>query len=76
MTVLILVLVEDGLGETVNGRKLLYKVLILVLVEDGLGEVSYKDTFHCKFPVLILVLVEDGLGVQDTFLRLRKSLES
>ena len=60
--VLILVLVEDGLGVSV---KTLFDnvdtVLILVLVEDGLGECKhiYKK-FYCR--VLILVLVEDGLG--------------
>ena len=37
--VLILVLVEDGLGvcRPYGGRGLLHNVLILVLVEDGLG---------------------------------------
>ena len=61
--VLILVLVEDGLGEAASQAALdeLFGVLILVLVEDGLGvllkviDKKYKD-------VLILVLVEDGLG--------------
>ena len=39
-TVLILVLVEDGLGEVEvkDVRSVNVRVLILVLVEDGLGE--------------------------------------
>ena len=49
-TVLILVLVEDGLGEIIKltEAKKIAKVLILVLVEDGLGEqpleVSVSET--------------------------------
>ena len=40
--VLILVLVEDGLGddESLGGPKSDQRVLILVLVEDGLGEIQ------------------------------------
>ena len=40
LAVLILVLVEDGLGELINTSEALFQtlVLILVLVEDGLGE--------------------------------------
>ena len=39
--VLILVLVEDGLGETTGEvfNSIGFRVLILVLVEDGLGDV-------------------------------------
>ena len=41
--VLILVLVEDGLGVSIMTRtNLKIKVLILVLVEDGLGALSPK----------------------------------
>ena len=41
VVVLILVLVEDGLGEEVKVRNLVsVEVLILVLVEDGLGVLS------------------------------------
>ena len=43
-TVLILVLVEDGLGVAQTFyRTVLFNVLILVLVEDGLGE-DIKET--------------------------------
>ena len=62
--VLILVVVEDGLGElfgfSVSSKQ--YEVLILVVVEDGLGvnaNVNLVDSFG---DVLILVVVEDGLG--------------
>ena len=62
--VLILVLVEDGLGA--QTRKALnhkmYKVLILVLVEDGLGDLQSRPVDVGIVAVLILVLVEDGLG--------------
>ena len=62
--VLILVLVEDGLG--VKGRRLTWLgagfVLILVLVEDGLGVKALIRQRVCDSGVLILVLVEDGLG--------------
>ena len=63
VVVLILVLVEDGLGAFQawwNGDSPF--VLILVLVEDGLGVTWYRG-FKLKYFVLILVLVEDGLGV-------------
>ena len=61
--VLILVLVEDGLGEDIKiywSNSQLW-VLILVLVEDGLGAAKrlFNETVST---VLILVLVEDGLG--------------
>ena len=62
ITVLILVLVEDGLGG--DSTRLLGSqnfVLILVLVEDGLGGDSTRLLGSQNF-VLILVLVEDGLG--------------
>ena len=62
--VLILVLVEDGLGGTYWPTFVGYaKVLILVLVEDGLGGRVGSQLHHRK-QVLILVLVEDGLGGQ------------
>ena len=62
MLVLILVLMEDGLGD----RKYeLFRVgsvvLILVLMEDGLG-VSVSELVADENVVLILVLMEDGLG--------------
>ena len=64
MAVLILVLVEDGLGAAAVAAE--YKardgVLILVLVEDGLGETLKGRHITWLSPVLILVLVEDGLG--------------
>ena len=60
--VLILVLVEDGLGgQRYAASSKNATVLILVLVEDGLGVKTWKITIH-GFGVLILVLVEDGLG--------------
>ena len=61
--VLILVLVEDGLGARDHPRSYgKSRVLILVLVEDGLGE--FKKHIQGKSPlVLILVFVGDGLGV-------------
>ncbi len=61
--VLILVLVEDGLGDFKNhhSSNTLRIVLILVLVEDGLGELE-GGILLPQSRVLILVLVEDGLG--------------
>ena len=60
--VLILVLVEDGLGGEIHLPKLLHlRVLILVLVEDGLGG-WFDDRVFTLNAVLILVLVEDDLG--------------
>ena len=62
-TVLILVLVEDGLREELSGLSphKWDSVLILVLVEDGLrGCLPCSGGRTC---VLILVLVEDGLRV-------------
>ena len=61
--VLILVLVEDGLGVSPgfsgeDGEV----VLILVLVEDGLGGFVRPAISSEGVLVLILVLVEDGLG--------------
>ena len=62
-TVLILVLLEDGLGVRNNlPIKRIVKVLILVLLEDGLGDYSFADTTLEAQNVLILVLLEDGLG--------------
>ena len=62
--VLILVLVEDGLGVMYNMSEYvcIYTVLILVLVEDGLGEGGLMSWGYNMLLVLILVLVEDGLG--------------
>ena len=66
MEVLILVLVEDGLGENRNFNKTpAFLVLILVLVEDGLGAICILQSSASQQVVLILVLVEDGLGVQS-----------
>ncbi len=64
VNVLILVLVEDGLGVSNNMIILRQKeyVLILVLVEDGLGVGCIWDDQDTVLIVLILVLVEDGLG--------------
>ena len=61
--VLILVLVEDGLGvfELLIGWEIRDIVLILVLVEDGLGVLA-AALKALSARVLILVLVEDGLG--------------
>ena len=63
--VLILVLVEDGLGDTstrwLHGDR---GVLILVLVEDGLGDLNTLQKLTLSKTVLILVLVEDGLGAE------------
>ena len=61
--VLILVLVEDGLGGASKPATDAIKttVLILVLVEDGLG-VIHNIIIMLALLVLILVLVEDGLG--------------
>ena len=63
--VLILVLVEDGLGVCgIPGhRESSLLVLILVLVEDGLGVTPNHPNGGQFYVVLILVLVEDGLGV-------------
>ena len=71
MTVLILVLVEDGLGgfPSVGRLHRLEIVLILVLVEDGLGAAKAGDVLDLQTMVLILVLVEDGLG--DGYIQLR-----
>ena len=46
--VLILVLVEDGLGAAllVKGASFTTVVLILVLVEDGLGDLNEGDIFQ------------------------------
>ena len=62
-SVLILVLVEDGLGlnSISSSGTASKKVLILVLVEDGLGPILARYRGRVEI-VLILVLVEDGLG--------------
>ena len=71
--VLILVLVEDGLGAS---RFQLFEnskpVLILVLVEDGLGAFVKVPSTSTK-TVLILVLVEDGLGASTKQSLLRRN---
>ena len=60
--VLILVVVEDGLGDAIQVRATSWgTVLILVVVEDGLEGKQYK-CIGLKEVVLILVVVEDGLG--------------
>ena len=59
--VLILVLLEDGLGEGLIVSYFVF-VLILVLVEDGLGDNENINVRANQPDVLILVLVEDGLG--------------
>ena len=64
LPVLILVLMEDGLGLSQACIFLTRLVLILVLMEDGLGQCG-----NCHIDgdrgVLILVLMEDGLGPMD-----------
>ena len=60
--VLILVLMEDGLGHYIKQLCLILKVLILVLMEDGLGPTII--IIYSFIKVLILVLMEDGLGPQ------------
>ena len=69
-TVLILVLVEDGLGAAFlfSLHSLFLFVLILVLVEDGLGDAALTVKGASFTTVLILVLVEDGLGAYSTLL--------
>ena len=64
LKVLILVLVEDGLGACINRcyDDMQVMVLILVLVEDGLGVAQPSTKGEKGGIVLILVLVEDGLG--------------
>ena len=61
-TVLILVVVEDGLreGTVVGCVKIKRSVLILVVVEDGLRGLILLPEGRVIF-VLILVVVEDGL---------------
>ena len=76
--VLILVLVEDGLGELKrqSSENWVAKVLILVLVEDGLGVRSAYLKELEALNVLILVLVEDGLGEEEntSYIKPPKSL--
>ena len=62
-TVLILVLMEDTLGEWesyLDGMAI--QVLILVLMEDTLGDNQAMDRNIRQRNVLILVLMEDTLG--------------
>ena len=69
--VLILVVVEIGLGaiyESIMGI-LSEKVLILVVVEIGLGETKREFVPMLKGIVLILVVVEIGLGDGHKFMR-------
>ena len=65
--VLILVLVESGLGDVINVslQRIEEAVLILVLVESGLGGGSETRFSFQNQGVLILVLVESGLGAQN-----------
>ena len=65
--VLILVLMEYGLGQRIdaNNSKSYYYVLILVLMEYGLG-LQQLPRYRCKLRyVLILVLMEYGLGLNS-----------
>ena len=63
--VLILVLMEDGLGPWEDLTKWANEtVLILVLMEDGLGQKNNNPIAEALH-VLILVLMEDGLGQQN-----------
>ena len=68
--VLILVLLDDGLGPSWKlVHKELRSVLILVLLDDGLGH-CMKCNLRCKErTVLILVLLDDGLGLVHKELR-------
>ena len=62
-TVLILVLVDNGLGRDVEALwSLDIAVLILVLVDNGLGLDGSKPVPTLLLRVLILVLVDNGLG--------------
>ena len=65
--VLILVLMEDTLGECCGlpGLSRIPRVLILVLMEDTLGEDNYVSVSLSLDKVLILVLMEDTLGVSE-----------
>ena len=62
--VLILVVLEDGLGECWCYFYLIWSsaVLILVVLEDGLGGGSGSVSRWRQHMVLILVVLEDGLG--------------
>ena len=61
--VLILVVMEDGLGEFMFHPLIPYiYVLILVVMEDGLGADKIIPKTKKEY-VLILVVMEDGLGV-------------
>ena len=64
ITVLILIVVEYGLGvfkgRRISGKKLY--VLILIVVEYGLGENIYYIKLPENVYVLILIVVEYGLG--------------
>ena len=68
-SVLILILLEDGLWQIAEFRTSLRTiVLILILLEDGLW-LAYKcedNTGNVK--VLILILLEDGLWLKSWFL--------
>ena len=63
LAVLILVLMEDTLGERHRAvRQRIGGVLILVLMEDTLGD-KQELAKEIELQVLILVLMEDTLGV-------------
>ena len=66
--VLILVLVDVGLGHTIAaGMCSLSEVLILVLVDVGLGRAMPALVGRISSAVLILVLVDVGLGHRNKF---------
>ena len=62
LTVLILVVVEDGLVQLPQkASQHIPCVLILVVVEDGLVPANVRVNVEKQCSVLILVVVEDGL---------------
>ena len=63
--VLILVLLDDGLGPLCRCllKCHIRNVLILVLLDDGLGPPKF-DASGNLMRVLILVLLDDGLGLE------------
>ena len=75
-TVLILVVMEDGLVlfACSNGIEFFSDVLILVVMEDGLVR-TINVTRILSQAVLILVVVEDGL-VPDFMLKFHNDLRS
>ena len=62
LSVLILVVVDNGLVLTVQLMvNLKVTVLILVVVDNGLVHSGKLDARHCQKLVLILVVVDNGL---------------